>query len=151
MDICPQAAGLGKMRPNTLVLGYKRDWQTASPQSLEDYVGILQYGHANPSAPWGCRHPVVAPHWCGDTVATCRGSGWGGSATHQELATVNCLLLPSSSDAFDFKYGVCLMRMKEGLNVSRVLQAHGERSGAAGDAQRHAGAVGRACWHHVPS
>lgn len=64
---------------------------------------------------------------------------------------MNCLLLPSSSDAFDFKYGVCLMRMKEGLNVSRVLQAHGERSGAAGDAQRHAGAVGRACWHHVPS
>uniref|UniRef100_A0A8C3MA57 Solute carrier family 12 member 3 n=1 Tax=Geospiza parvula TaxID=87175 RepID=A0A8C3MA57_GEOPR len=66
-----QAAGLGKMRPNTLVLGYKRNWRTASPQSLEDYVGILH-------------------------------------------------------DAFDFKYGVCLMRMKEGLNVSRVLQAHGK-------------------------
>ncbi|XP_074737547.1 solute carrier family 12 member 3 isoform X3 [Strix uralensis] len=64
-----QAAGLGKMRPNILVLGYKRNWLTASPQSLEDYVGILH-------------------------------------------------------DAFDFKYGVCLMRMKEGLNVSRVMQAH---------------------------
>uniref|UniRef100_A0A8C3V3Q5 Solute carrier family 12 member 3 n=1 Tax=Catharus ustulatus TaxID=91951 RepID=A0A8C3V3Q5_CATUS len=64
-----QAAGLGKMRPNILVLGYKRNWRTASPQSLEDYVGILH-------------------------------------------------------DAFDFKYGVCLMRMKEGLNVSQVLQAH---------------------------
>ncbi|XP_053934804.1 solute carrier family 12 member 3 isoform X8 [Cuculus canorus] len=64
-----QAAGLGKMRPNILVLGYKRNWRTASPQSLEDYVGILH-------------------------------------------------------DAFDFKYGVCLMRMKEGLNVSRVMQAH---------------------------
>ncbi|XP_030325982.1 solute carrier family 12 member 3 isoform X5 [Strigops habroptila] len=64
-----QAAGLGKMRPNILVLGYKRNWRTGSPQSLEDYVGILH-------------------------------------------------------DAFDFKYGVCLIRMKEGLNVSRVLQAH---------------------------
>ncbi|XP_064579009.1 solute carrier family 12 member 3 isoform X1 [Zonotrichia leucophrys gambelii] len=64
-----QAAGLGKMRPNILVLGYKRNWRTASPESLEDYVGILH-------------------------------------------------------DAFDFKYGVCVMRMKEGLNVSRVLQAH---------------------------
>ncbi|KAM6253043.1 solute carrier family 12 member 3 [Porphyrio hochstetteri] len=64
-----QAAGLGKMRPNILALGYKRNWRTASPQSLEDYVGILH-------------------------------------------------------DAFDFKYGVCLLRMKEGLNVSRVLQAH---------------------------
>uniref|UniRef100_A0A8B9IXT8 Solute carrier family 12 member 3 n=1 Tax=Amazona collaria TaxID=241587 RepID=A0A8B9IXT8_9PSIT len=67
-----QAAGLGKMRPNILVLGYKRNWRTASPQSLEDYVGILH-------------------------------------------------------DAFDFKYGVCLMRMKEGLNVSQVLQAHSKR------------------------
>lgn len=90
MDICPQAAGLGKMRPNTLVLGYKRDWQTASPQSLEDYVGILQYGHANPSAPWGCRHPVVAPQlvWghCGHMQRVWL--GWQCHATgagHREL------------------------------------------------------------------
>ncbi|XP_047934718.2 solute carrier family 12 member 3 isoform X1 [Anser cygnoides] len=64
-----QAAGLGKMRPNILALGYKRDWQVAAPQSVEDYVGTLH-------------------------------------------------------DAFDFKYGVCLLRMKEGLNVSRAVQAH---------------------------
>uniref|UniRef100_A0A8C3EPZ1 Solute carrier family 12 member 3 n=1 Tax=Corvus moneduloides TaxID=1196302 RepID=A0A8C3EPZ1_CORMO len=89
-----QAAGLGKMRPNILVLGYKRNWRTASPQSLEDYVGILH-------------------------------------------------------DAFDFKYGVCLMRMKEGLNVSRVLQAHGKWFWVARDAQRH-GAVGCASQHHDP-
>ncbi|NWU10973.1 S12A3 protein, partial [Cephalopterus ornatus] len=75
-----QAAGLGKMRPNILVLGYKRNWRTASPQSLEDYVGILH-------------------------------------------------------DAFDFKYGVCLMRMKEGLNVSRVLQAHVDSTALAGEQQ----------------
>ncbi|NWS62965.1 S12A3 protein, partial [Chunga burmeisteri] len=75
-----QAAGLGKMRPNILVLGYKRNWRTASPQSLEDYVGILH-------------------------------------------------------DAFDFKYGVCLMRMKEGLNVSRVLQAHVDPTALAGEQQ----------------
>ncbi|NWT93529.1 S12A3 protein, partial [Urocynchramus pylzowi] len=75
-----QAAGLGKMRPNILVLGYKRNWRTASPQSLEDYVGILH-------------------------------------------------------DAFDFKYGVCLMRMKEGLNVSRVLQAHVDPPALASEQQ----------------
>ncbi|NXR60893.1 S12A3 protein, partial [Rhadina sibilatrix] len=75
-----QAAGLGKMRPNILVLGYKRNWRTASPQSLEDYVGILH-------------------------------------------------------DAFDFKYGVCLMRMKEGLNVSRVLQAHVDATTLASEQQ----------------
>ena len=47
-----KAAGLGKMRPNIVTLGYKRDWQAAAPQSLEDYVGILQYAL--------CRH-LVAP------------------------------------------------------------------------------------------
>ncbi|NXD77862.1 S12A3 protein, partial [Halcyon senegalensis] len=75
-----QAAGLGKMRPNILVLGYKRNWRTVSPQSLEDYVGILH-------------------------------------------------------DAFDFKYGVCLMRMKDGLNVSRVMQAHVDPTTLAGEQQ----------------
>ncbi|NXL65500.1 S12A3 protein, partial [Chordeiles acutipennis] len=75
-----QAAGLGKMRPNILVLGYKRNWRMASLQSLEDYVGILH-------------------------------------------------------DAFDFKYGVCVMRMKEGLNVSRVLQAHADPTTLAGEQQ----------------
>lgn len=31
-----------------------------------------------------------------------------------------------SSDAFDFNYGVCVLRMREGLNVSEALQAHSE-------------------------
>lgn len=31
-----------------------------------------------------------------------------------------------SSDAFDFNYGVCVMRMREGLNISEVMQAHSE-------------------------
>ncbi|KAM8799289.1 solute carrier family 12 member 3 [Eudromia elegans] len=69
VQILMQASGLGKMRPNILALGYKRNWQTAHPQTVEDYIGILH-------------------------------------------------------DAFDFKYGVCLMRMKEGLDVSRMMQAH---------------------------
>ncbi|NXA53047.1 S12A3 protein, partial [Nothocercus julius] len=69
VQILIQASGLGKMRPNILALGYKRNWQTAHPQTVEDYVGILH-------------------------------------------------------DAFDFKYGVCLMRMKEGLDISRMMQAH---------------------------
>ncbi|XP_009467519.1 PREDICTED: solute carrier family 12 member 3 [Nipponia nippon] len=84
-----QAAGLGKMRPNILVLGYKRNWRTASPQSLEDYVGILH-------------------------------------------------------DAFDFKYGVCLMRMKEGLNVSRVMQAHVNPTFEAAEHAEENGTGGRA-------
>ncbi|RLW01324.1 hypothetical protein DV515_00008199 [Chloebia gouldiae] len=108
-----QAAGLGKMRPNILVLGYKRNWRTASPQSLEDYVGILQYGHTGSST----------------------------SRAHWPLVVAPRSLTAAVSDAFDFKYGVCLMRMKEGLNVSRVLQAHGKWFWSARDAQRR-GAVG---------
>lgn len=129
------------MRPNILVLGYKRNWRTASPQSLEDYVGILQYGHTGSSTSWGHWHLVVAPL---RAAVTCSGFSWADSAP-----SINCLLLPPSSDAFDFKYGVCLMRMKEGLNVSRVLQAHGRWLWLARDAQRH-GVVGCASQHHVP-
>ncbi|XP_067408189.1 solute carrier family 12 member 3 isoform X1 [Emydura macquarii macquarii] len=69
VQILMQASGLGKMKPNILVIGYKKNWQRAHPRTVEDYTGILH-------------------------------------------------------DAFDFKYGVCLMRMKEGLNVSRMMQAH---------------------------
>ncbi|KAG8510049.1 Solute carrier family 12 member 3 [Galemys pyrenaicus] len=64
-----QAAGLGRMKPNILVVGFKKDWQSAHPATVEDYIGILH-------------------------------------------------------DAFDFNYGVCVMRMREGLNVSEVMQAH---------------------------
>lgn len=109
-----KAAGLGKMRPNIVTLGYKRDWQAAAPQSLEDYVGILQYAL--------CRHLVAPCASLSQAVVSCccvpiSGEPEGGTTA------VSCLL-PPSSDAFDFKHGVCLLRLREGLNVSRVPQAH---------------------------
>ncbi|CAI5781881.1 solute carrier family 12 member 3 isoform X1 [Podarcis lilfordi] len=69
VQILMQASGLGRMKPNVLVIGYKKNWQAAHPQTVEEYIGILH-------------------------------------------------------DAFDFKYGVCMMRMKEGLNISRLVQSH---------------------------
>ncbi|KAM9311069.1 solute carrier family 12 member 1 isoform 1-T1 [Gastrophryne carolinensis] len=36
-----QAAGLGRMKPNTLVIGFKKDWRQASTVDLANYVGLL--------------------------------------------------------------------------------------------------------------
>ncbi|XP_077842275.1 solute carrier family 12 member 3 isoform X23 [Macaca mulatta] len=69
VQILMQASGLGRMKPNILVVGFKKNWQSAHPATVEDYIGILH-------------------------------------------------------DAFDFNYGVCVMRMREGLNVSKMMQAH---------------------------
>ncbi len=35
-------AGLGKMRPNILLLGYKNDWRNCNQQSLEEYLSTIQ-------------------------------------------------------------------------------------------------------------
>ncbi|XP_076785786.1 solute carrier family 12 member 1 isoform X4 [Arvicanthis niloticus] len=36
-----QASGLGRMKPNTLVIGYKKNWRKTPLSELENYVGIL--------------------------------------------------------------------------------------------------------------
>lgn len=41
-SVPPQAAGLGRMKPNILVVGFKKNWQSAHPATVEDYIGILQ-------------------------------------------------------------------------------------------------------------
>ncbi|KAL8176475.1 UNVERIFIED_CONTAM: hypothetical protein K2H54_035306 [Gekko kuhli] len=64
-----QVSGLGRLKPNTVVLGYKQNWQMDSPHSLESYVGIIH-------------------------------------------------------DAFDISAGVCVLRMRDGLDVSRKVKAH---------------------------
>ncbi|XP_069488724.1 solute carrier family 12 member 3-like [Ambystoma mexicanum] len=64
-----QVSGLGRLKPNTLILGYKKNWQQDSTQSLEEYIGIIH-------------------------------------------------------DAFEFNYGVCILKMKDGLDMSRIVQSH---------------------------
>uniref|UniRef100_A0A674IJW4 Solute carrier family 12 member 3 n=1 Tax=Terrapene triunguis TaxID=2587831 RepID=A0A674IJW4_9SAUR len=61
-----QVSGLGRLKPNTIVLGYKQNWQTDSPHNLENYVATIH-------------------------------------------------------DAFDGRAGVCVLRMKDGLDVSVAL------------------------------
>uniref|UniRef100_A0A670KNI5 Solute carrier family 12 member 1 n=1 Tax=Podarcis muralis TaxID=64176 RepID=A0A670KNI5_PODMU len=36
-----QASGLGRMRPNTLVLGFKKDWKEATAVEVENYMGVV--------------------------------------------------------------------------------------------------------------
>ncbi|CAN9509739.1 unnamed protein product [Ophioblennius macclurei] len=36
-----QASGLGKLKPNTLVLGFKANWRDSSPESIEDYINVI--------------------------------------------------------------------------------------------------------------
>ncbi|KAM6981021.1 solute carrier family 12 member 1 [Aplochiton taeniatus] len=36
-----QGSGLGRMKPNTLMIGFKRDWRTIEPIDVHSYVGIL--------------------------------------------------------------------------------------------------------------
>ncbi|XP_040191794.1 solute carrier family 12 member 3-like [Rana temporaria] len=62
-----QVSGLGRLKPNTLVLGYKSNWQTVPGQCLEEYVGVIH-------------------------------------------------------DAFDSQYGVCVLRLRDGLDVSEKVQ-----------------------------
>lgn len=36
-----QASGLGRMKPNTLMIGFKTNWRTAGKEAVQSYVGIL--------------------------------------------------------------------------------------------------------------
>uniref|UniRef100_A0A6J0TFJ5 Solute carrier family 12 member 2 isoform X2 n=1 Tax=Pogona vitticeps TaxID=103695 RepID=A0A6J0TFJ5_9SAUR len=60
-----QAAGLGRMRPNTLVMGFKKDWQSADMNEVDTYINLLH-------------------------------------------------------DAFDIQYGVVVIRLREGLDISHL-------------------------------
>lgn len=37
-----QASGLGRMKPNTLMIGFQRNWRTAGIEAVQSYVGVLQ-------------------------------------------------------------------------------------------------------------
>ncbi|XP_041095500.1 solute carrier family 12 member 3-like [Polyodon spathula] len=66
-----QATGLGKLKPNTLFMGFKGNWQEDLPRNVDDYIGTIH-------------------------------------------------------DAFDINYGVCLLRLTEGLDISTKMKAHGK-------------------------
>ncbi|KFV01304.1 Solute carrier family 12 member 2, partial [Tauraco erythrolophus] len=60
-----QAAGLGRMRPNTLVVGFKKNWREGDMRDVETYINLFH-------------------------------------------------------DAFDIQYGVVVIRLKEGLDISHL-------------------------------
>ncbi|XP_035666238.1 solute carrier family 12 member 1-like isoform X6 [Branchiostoma floridae] len=60
-----QLTGMGKMRPNSILMGYKHNWRSCTYEEIDDYVGVIH-------------------------------------------------------DAFDMNYGVCVLRMKGGLDISTI-------------------------------
>lgn len=36
-----KASGLGKLKPNTLVIGFKSNWMESSPKSIDDYIHTI--------------------------------------------------------------------------------------------------------------
>uniref|UniRef100_A0A8C3ALX0 Solute carrier family 12 member 1 n=1 Tax=Cyclopterus lumpus TaxID=8103 RepID=A0A8C3ALX0_CYCLU len=36
-----QASGLGRMKPNTFLIGFQRNWRTAGTEAVQSYVGVL--------------------------------------------------------------------------------------------------------------
>jgi len=38
-----QAVGLGKLKPNMVLLGYKQDWATSTKEELNEYFGLIKY------------------------------------------------------------------------------------------------------------
>ncbi|MED6244384.1 hypothetical protein ATANTOWER_007822 [Ataeniobius toweri] len=64
-----QGAGLGRIKPNVMLMGFKKDWRSDSCLAANNYTEILH-------------------------------------------------------DAFDLQYGVCVLRMREGLEVSNPSQSH---------------------------
>uniref|UniRef100_A0A3Q4MZ62 Solute carrier family 12 member 3 n=1 Tax=Neolamprologus brichardi TaxID=32507 RepID=A0A3Q4MZ62_NEOBR len=70
VNVLLQGAGLGRVKPNVLIMGFKKDWRSDTPQAAHNYIGVI--------------------------------------------------------DAFDLQFGVCVLRMREGLEVSSPSQSHGE-------------------------
>ncbi|KAG8010996.1 Solute carrier family 12 member 2 [Nibea albiflora] len=60
-----QAAGLGRLKPNTLVMGFKNDWRDGDMMNVETYISMIH-------------------------------------------------------DSFDYQFGVVILRLKEGLDVSHI-------------------------------
>uniref|UniRef100_A0AAX7V0A1 Solute carrier family 12 member 3 n=1 Tax=Astatotilapia calliptera TaxID=8154 RepID=A0AAX7V0A1_ASTCA len=71
VNVLLQGAGLGRVKPNVLIMGFKKDWRSDTPQAAHNYIGVMR-------------------------------------------------------DAFDLQFGVCVLRMREGLEVSSPSQSHGE-------------------------
>jgi hypothetical protein len=46
-----KACGIGKLRPNILLMGHKSDWQKCSKDDLDQYFGVLQYASPASSLP----------------------------------------------------------------------------------------------------
>ncbi|XP_067137287.1 solute carrier family 12 member 2-like [Centruroides vittatus] len=74
-----QISGLGKLRPNTILMGFKSDWQSADPKEIQDYLQIIHHAfdmqlsvgilRVNEGLDYGKYFENVQQFLCGDEIA----------------------------------------------------------------------------------
>uniref|UniRef100_A0AAX7T1Y2 Solute carrier family 12 member 3 n=1 Tax=Astatotilapia calliptera TaxID=8154 RepID=A0AAX7T1Y2_ASTCA len=41
VNVLLQGAGLGRVKPNVLIMGFKKDWRSDTPQAAHNYIGVI--------------------------------------------------------------------------------------------------------------
>jgi amino acid transporter len=70
-----QLAGFGKLKPNTVMIGFKETWQKCSPPELKEYITILRSCFATKHAVCIMRNPGVALNYVPAEVAIVENNG----------------------------------------------------------------------------
>lgn len=86
-----QTTGLGRLKPNTLVVGFKNNWRDGEMKEVETYINTLQW----------VSNGFIIPN----------------RRSEIRLSSDVCVCF---SDAFDLQYGLVVLRLKEGLDISHI-------------------------------
>jgi Solute carrier family 12 len=102
-----QATGIGKLRPNVLLMGYKNEWLLAPNEETHQYFNVLQ-----------SVNNILA--------ISMRGKVFKSDLSSKFCKKSNCKVIAKYlhfSEAFDTRLAVAILRVKGGLDFSRFTEA----------------------------